>query len=97
MTTPDPGGNFASDAHRRVMGSLPDPDQTALTPEELLEGKVSTDDFLNPTADELAEILADLEADGDVRKMKNGGYKATKTGYDALTGLPAEVGGRKHD
>jgi hypothetical protein len=95
--TADPGGNFASDAHRRVMAALPDPDQTALTAEELMEGRIANDDFLDPGEHELAEILADLEADGDVKQLKGGGWKSTKAGYDALTGLPAEEGGRAHE
>ena len=92
----DPGGNFASDAHRRVMGALPAPDDDPLEVEALLEGPVAADDFLDLDEAELIEILADLEADGDATLLKNG-WKNTKAGFKVLTGPVASDGGRAHE
>lgn len=94
--TDDPGGNFASDEHRRVMANLPNPDQTAMTEEELLAGPIARDDYLDIDAAELDEILADLEADGDASHLKSG-WKNTKAGWKVLTGLIAEDGGRNYE
>ena len=91
----DPGGNFASDAHRRVMANLPNPDHDAVDVDGLLE-RIAGDDFLDLDADEAGEILADLEADGDATQLKSG-WKNTKAGYDVLTGPIATDGGRKHE
>lgn len=92
----DPGGVFASDAHRRVMANLPNPDDDPLSIDELLAGRVAADDFLDVDADELSEILKDLEADGDAKKLKDG-WKNTKSGFEALTGPTASDGGREHE
>jgi len=91
---PDPGGNFASDAHRRVMANLANPDDDHISVEDLMV-RVERDDFLDLDVDEVVEILADLEADGDATKAKKG-WKNTKAGWDALTGPTIEDGGRKH-
>jgi hypothetical protein len=93
--TADPGGNFASDAHRRVMANLPNPDHDPVDEDALLK-RIEGDDFLDVDADELGEILADLEADGDATQLKDG-WKNTKSGFAVLTGPIAEDGGRAHE
>lgn len=92
---PDPGGNFASDAHRRVMAALANPDEDHISVEGLVK-RVDRDDHLDLGRDEAVEILADLEADGDATQTKNG-WKNTKSGFEALTGPIAGDGGRAHE
>lgn len=84
---PDPGGNFASDEHRRVMANVPNPDDEPLDVEGLLAERIAKDDHLNIEEDELVEILSDLEADGHVKKTKDG-WRNTSEGFAVLTGPP---------
>jgi hypothetical protein len=93
--TDDPGGNFASDRHRRVMAAVPNPEDEPADNEEVFRRTVA-DDFLDLTEDDLGEILADLEADGDVTQLKSG-WRNTKSGFAVLTGPIAEDGGRAHE
>lgn len=83
----DPGGVFASDAHRRVLGHLLQDDAQSV--EGLLDriGPDVGSDF--DDTDELTEVLEDLEADGFASKSQQG-WKLLKKGLDALT---APVGG----
>ncbi len=81
----DPGGDFASDAHRRVLAAVPQPDDE-LTVEERAAGDTELD--LSP--EELEDILEDLEADGHVKQVKDG-WRHTKAGHDLLTGPPKEA------
>jgi hypothetical protein len=85
MAQDDPGGVFASDAHRRVMANAPNPDEDPLTVDEILGERVSKDNHLDVSHEEAEEILKDLEADGHVRELKNG-WKNTASGWEALTG-----------
>lgn len=85
----DPGGVFASDVHRRVMANAPNPDDDPLSTEQLLEQRIALDDHLEVDADELEDVLADLEADGHVKKLKDG-WKNTPAGFAALTGTSEE-------
>lgn len=80
----DPGGVFATDVHRRVLGHLPLPgdDPTSV---EALHDRLSPDAHTDLDGDELASVLEDLEADGHVGQTK-AGWKQTKRGFDALTG-----------
>jgi hypothetical protein len=96
MTYPaDPGGNFASDAHRRVMANVPNPDEAGL-PIEAIQRRIDLgDDYLDLEPSELEEVLKDLEADGDVEEV-NTGWRNTDLGFEALTGPIAEDGGREH-
>jgi hypothetical protein len=89
IETADPGGAFATDTHRRVMANVPNPDDDPLSVDELLAERVAKDDYLDVDADELAETLADLEADGHAKKTK-AGWKNTPAGFKALTGPPEE-------
>jgi hypothetical protein len=91
---PDPGGNFASDAHRRVMAALANPDEDHISVDDLMK-RIDQDEQLDLSHDEVAEILAELEAEGDATQTKNG-WKNTKAGFEALTGPIATDGGRAY-
>ena len=85
MAQPDPGGDFASDTHRRVMAAVPTPDDELSVYERVLgDTEVDLEDA------EVDEILKDLEADGHVKQLKDG-WRPTKTGYALLTGPPKEA------
>jgi hypothetical protein len=89
---PDPGGVFASDAHRRVMAHLPNPDDDPITLADLIVERINPDPHTLAhfdTATELEEVLKDLEADGHAKELKHG-WKNTSDGFDALTGPPNE-------
>jgi hypothetical protein len=87
----DPGGIFASDAHRRVMANVPNPDEDALDVDGLVTERINGDDFLDLGYDELQSVLDDLEADGHVKRYKDGSYKNTASGFKALTGPVKET------
>lgn len=89
----DLGGNFASDVHRRVLAHLPPPDGKG-TDARTLFNRLAPDEHTPVGVDEVADVLADLEADGDA--TQKGGWKQTKAGYKVLTGPIAEDGGRAH-
>lgn len=89
MTNPDPAGDFASDAHRRVLAAVPGPDD-----ELSVEERAAGDTELDLSPEELEDVLKDLEADGYVRRLKNG-WRHTKGGHDLLTGPPQ--GSRNED
>src|SRR4051812_15556558 len=91
---PDPGGNFASDAHRRVIAVVANDDVTRVPFDEVVK-RVDTDDQVDLSAEEVADILKDLEADGDVDKTDEG-YDATAIGLETLTGPVADDGGREY-
>jgi hypothetical protein len=82
----DPGGVFASDTHRRVLGHLT---SDAMPAEDLLERMRPDVGTELDEQDELDEVLADLEADGHASSSASG-WKQTKKGLDALN---APVGG----
>lgn len=84
---PDPGNVFASDVHRRVQANVPNPDEDPLTVEALMAVRIAKDNHLDITADELADVLADLEADGHAKQVKDG-WRNTPDGFTALTGPP---------
>ena len=83
---PDLGGDFASDAHRRVMAAVPTPEME-LSFEERLAG----DTAVVFEEGEVEEILADLEALGYVKQLKGGDWRSTAAGHDLLTGPPKEA------
>jgi hypothetical protein len=91
---PDPGGNFASDAHRRVLAVVANDDVTRVPFDEVVS-RVDADDQVDLSSEEVAEILKDLEADGDVDKTDEG-YDATVVGLETIQGPIADDGGRKH-
>lgn len=95
MYRSDPGGNFQSDVHRRVMANLANPDEDHLSVEEL-RSRIDRDDFLNIDDDEVLEVLQDLEADGDVTQS-DGSWKNTEAGFAVLTGDNADNGGREYN
>jgi hypothetical protein len=89
---PDPGGTFVSDAHRRVMAHLPNPDDDPVPVEDVIAA-INTDPHTLKhfeSADQVADVLRDLEADGHAKKLKDG-WKNTQSGFDALTGPPRET------
>lgn len=81
----DPGGIFASDAHRRVLGHLPTPDgDPTLT--EALQLRMNPDqhtDF-NEDLEALEAVLADLHGAGLVEGGPSAGWKMKQEGLDAL-------------
>lgn len=89
----DPGGVFVSDAHRRVMAHLPNPDDDPVSVEDLIAVRINKDPHTLEHFDsssEVADVLADLEADGHAKQLKDG-WKNTPAGFDALTGPPGET------
>lgn len=82
MTHADPAGDFASDAHRRVLAAVPFPED-----ELTVEQRVAGDTELDLSQEDLEEILKDLEADGHVKKVKDG-WRHTRDGRELLTGPP---------
>jgi hypothetical protein len=89
---PDPGGNFDTDAHRRVMAHLPNPDDDPITIEDLIVERINKDPHTLThfaSADDVASVLADLEADGHAKQLKDG-WKNTPSGFDLLTGPPTD-------
>lgn len=109
----DPAGNFASDAHRRVITAVPHADQkddwrrinreqVPLTDERAIMAYIGWDDSpgADLSEDEVKEILKDLEADGDVRKVKDG-WQLTAQGAKVANGPIADPpddskSGRRH-
>lgn len=90
---PDPGGRFVSDAHRRVMAHLPNPDDDPMPVEDLIVERINRDPHTLAhfsSAGEVADILEDLEADGHAKKLKDG-WKNTPAGFETLTGPPDET------
>lgn len=88
----DPGGKFASDAHRRVMAHLPNPDDDPMPVEDLIDARINQDPHTLAhfsSADEVVAVLEDLEADGYAKKLKDG-WKNTADGFEVLTGPPDE-------
>jgi hypothetical protein len=89
----DPGGVFASDAHRRVMAHLPNPDDDPISVEDLISLRVNRDPHTLAhfsDASEVLEVLGDLESDGHAKRLKHG-WKNTSDGFDLLTGPPDEA------
>lgn len=81
---PDPGGDFDSDVHRRVLAATPTADMELSVYE-----RVAGDTELDLEDDEVDEVEKDLEADGYVSSLKDG-WRLTKKGHDLLTGPPKE-------
>lgn len=83
----DPGGQFASDVHRRVLGHLTTPKEKAgWDPEALLERLDPDDHTPLDTVPELVEVLDELKAEGLAAKHKGGLWQQTQKGFDLLTG-----------
>jgi hypothetical protein len=84
----DPAGVFASDEHRRAQALAPRPDEDPLA-FDALRGRLALDDHLRVEPEALAELLKDLEADGDVLRVGDG-YAQTEAGFAKLTGPVAD-------
>jgi hypothetical protein len=78
----DPGGEFPTDAHRRVLGHLPTPDGER-TSRELLCQRINEDGG-NPLTDpaEVNRILDELEAEGHL--ITDNGLRMTEAGLEAI-------------
>lgn len=81
---PDPGGIFASDAHRHVLGHLPTPDSEYGWSNEVLALRLHPS--LSVYGGEFLPILADLEAAGFVEEPVPSAWRMTQKGYEAITG-----------
>lgn len=79
----DPGGVFASDAHRRVLAHLPIPSEDPMDNETFLSRVATDDGYEYAGQDEVEDVLADLEADGHAKQL-NDGWRQTKKGLEAL-------------
>ena len=90
---PDPGGNFASDAHRRVMAHLPNPDDDPISEYDLVVKRINADPHLLAHLGDAAEVVAilgELEEEGHAKQLKSG-WKNTTEGFELLTGPPVET------
>lgn len=83
MYKPDPGGNFESDAHRRVCGLIPVPEDDSQTLTHIWARCLFDDHNQVPDEVALAEIIQDLLLAGLVEKVE-GGIRQTSKGYDLL-------------
>ncbi len=82
----DPGGKFASDSHRRILGSLSTPEAGYGWSSEALLARVLTDESLSShDLASLKEVLGDLEADGVAVQHDGGVWQMTPAGHDLLT------------
>jgi hypothetical protein len=96
---PDPGGNFASDTHRRVLAHLTPPDaEFGWQPLPLLLrlnsdadtpfppiGEAGLADF-DAGQEQLGEVLKDLRKEGLAVCHKGGIWQMTEKGFDLLAG-----------
>lgn len=90
---PDPGGNFVTDTHRRVLGHLAPPDAGYGYTVEALAARLHPDAHTPISAGDvepLGEILDELKADGHAREAKPGIWAMTKPGFALLTGPIAD-------
>lgn len=78
----DPGGVFATDAHRRVIGHLPTPTEER-TSRDLLLVRIGKDGG-NPLndAEDVDRILGELEAEGYINT--DNGLRMTEAGLEAI-------------
>ena len=75
------------------MAHLANPDDDPISVEDLIAERINEDPHTLAhfsSADEVAEVLKDLEADGHAKRLKNG-WKNTPDGFDLLTGPPSET------
>lgn len=81
----DPGGVFASDAHRRVLGHVPIPDDNPMLT-EALQLRLGPDQHtgFNDDLEALEQVLGDLHAAGYVEGGPSAGWKMKQEGLDAL-------------
>lgn len=83
----DPAGDFASDAHRRVLAAVPLPDADPLPFKDLVEWKLAGDVVLELTPVDVGAILTELKDAGYVKETKTG-WRHTKVGHELLTAPP---------
>lgn len=83
--SPDPGGIFKSDYHRRVLAHLGQTAADGYTTEALFERMIPDEGTSIGHVSELIPVLKDLESDGYARNGQQGWYM-TRHGFSALTG-----------
>lgn len=91
-TRPDPGGHFASDAHRRVLGALSTPEEDYGWSAVALTARLEPDEH-TPNDTDVEAILGELKADGYAKSVKVKGtdvFTMTAKGFDLLTGPIAD-------
>jgi hypothetical protein len=79
------------------MAHLPNPDDDPVPVDVLIAERINRDPHTLAhftEADEVVDVLEDLEAAGHAKQLKNG-WKNTADGFDLLTGPPVLVG--QHD
>lgn len=77
------------------MAVLANDDEPVRKPFDLVVELVDADDQVDLGGEEVAEVLKELEADGDAESTEEG-WDATAPGLEAVTGPPAEEGGRTY-
>lgn len=89
----DPGQKFDSDVHRRILGhvSLPD-DKYGWSAKALFE-RIKADVHPTFNADNLKEVLAELEKSGHVEQVADDVWRQTKKGFEDLTAEPPVADG----
>lgn len=95
---PDPGGNFASDAHRRVMAHLPNPGDDPIPVESLVLDGINTDPHTLKhfkSVEQVAAVLEDLAAEGYAEQLDDG-WVNTESGFDVLTSPPVAADADSH-
>lgn len=76
------------------MAHLPNPDDDPMSVYRLIDQRINKDPHVLvhfESAEEVEDVLADLEADGHAKQLKDG-WKNTPEGFEILTGPPAEGG-----
>lgn len=90
----DPGGRFASDTHRRVLGHLPLPTDTYGWRAAALLYRMMPDvgsTFKDP--EELLTVLGELQEEGLAEVVGPGAWRMTEKGFDTITmGIVNEPG-----
>jgi hypothetical protein len=85
----DPGGIFASDAHRRILGHLATPDATygwEVTPLLARVGPDPHTPFDQGDESGISTVLNDLASEGYAKCHEGGVWVMTQAGFDALAG-----------
>jgi hypothetical protein len=88
---PDPGERFDSDAHRRLLGAVANPDEDPLTVSEIM-ARLNDDQYVpldSSKNDEVNQLITDLVGDGYVKELKTG-LRMTKEGRETLSAPPPE-------
>ena len=86
----DPGGNFDSDTHRRVLAYVWNDEAQEFGD---LAQKIGEDPYHElASVTDLTDVLKDLEAEGYVSESQKG-WKRTKKGLEEIQAEPVETAG----